>query len=147
MERTLVILKPDAVERGVVGEVIARFEAKGLKVAGMELKVLPQATVESHYSEHASKPFFGELCGFMTSGPVVLLAIEGPRAISVTRKLVGKTAGFEAEPGTIRGDYGLSNQANLIHASDSPESAERELALFFSGATFPDYSTSREKWW
>ena len=108
---------------------------------------LPQETVEAHYSEHASKPFFGELCGFMTGGPVVLMAVEGPRAITVTRKLVGATAGFDAEPGTIRGDFSLSKQSNLIHASDSPESSERELALFFSPSHLVEHSKPDENWW
>lgn len=146
-EKTLVILKPDCVSRGLVGEVLARFERKGLKLVGMNLQVIPRETIEQHYSEHAERPFFGELCGFMTSGPVLLMAVEGPQAISVTRKLVGSTAGYEAEPGTVRGDFGVSKQANLIHASDSAESAARELELFFGGSAFVSYETPRETWW
>ncbi|MEM7235885.1 MAG: nucleoside-diphosphate kinase, partial [Planctomycetota bacterium] len=117
------------------------------KPLGLHLKHLDSATVETHYGEHSSKPFFGELCGFMTGGPVVIAAFEGPHAISVTRKLVGATKGYEADPGTIRGDYGLSNQSNLIHASDSPESAERELKLFFPNADFVEFTSPDEKWW
>lgn len=147
MERTLVILKPDCVQRGLIGEVISRFEAKGLKIVGLKLERLEAATVEKHYEEHASRPFYRDLCAFMTSGPVCVLVVEGPRAIAVTRKLVGKTAGYDAEPGTIRGDFGLSNQSNLIHASDSPESARRELELFFSVEEIVSLSLPGEAWW
>ena len=147
MEKTLVILKPDCVERGLIGRLIARFEEKGLKIAALVLQRLPEELVERHYAEHRAKPFFGDLCSFMTSGPVVLMVVDGPRAISVTRKLVGSTKGYEAEPGTIRGDFGLSNQSNLVHASDSPESADRELALFFPGGAIVEHARSVERWW
>lgn len=146
-QTTLVILKPDCVDRGLIGRVVSRFEDKGLEIVAMQLTSLPRATVEKHYAEHAARPFFGELCGFMTQGPVVLMALRGPHAISVTRALLGSTKGFEANPGTIRGDFGLSNQANLVHASDSPESAERELALFFPDGGLIEGATPRSKWW
>ncbi|HLU50352.1 MAG TPA: nucleoside-diphosphate kinase [Planctomycetota bacterium] len=147
MERSLIILKPDCVKRGLIGQIIARFEAKGLKIIGLRLKALSRQVVEKHYEEHAAKPFFRDLCDFMTQGPVCVLAIEGPHAIAVARKLVGKTAGFEAEPGTIRGDFGLSNQSNLIHASDSPTSAARELELFFEPSELVSHKLPAETWW
>lgn len=130
-QRTLVILKPDAVARRLMGRIIARIEDKGLSVVGMRMEVISQETAQKHYAEHKEKPFFGQLTGFITSGPVVIMAVEGVEAVSVIRKLVGKTNGREAEPGTIRGDFGMSRAFNMIHASDSPESAARELALFF----------------
>ena len=146
MERTLIILKPDAVERRNIGEIMGRFERKGLKVVGLKLRRLTRETIEKHYSEHREKPFFPSLVEFMTSSPVVIMALEGPRAIAVSRKLIGSTRCFEAEPGTIRGDLGLSGQFNLVHGSDSPESAERELALFFDAGELESYGLPDEKW-
>lgn len=130
-ERTLVLLKPDAVQRGLIGRIVARFEEKGLKIVGLKLRQFPRATLEKHYAVHAQRPFFKSLVEFMGSGPVVALAIEGKSAIAVVRKLVGKTNSAEAEPGTIRGDFGMSFSNNLVHGSDGPESAATELALFF----------------
>lgn len=132
MERTLVLLKPDAVQRHLVGPILSRFEQKGLKLVGLKMRHFPLATIQQHYSEHADKPFYGNLVNFMTSGPVVALALDGKDAISVVRSLVGKTNAREATPGTIRGDYGMSFSNNMVHASDSPESAAKELGLFFS---------------
>ncbi|MBI1379734.1 MAG: nucleoside-diphosphate kinase [Planctomycetaceae bacterium] len=134
MERTLVLLKPDAVQRGLVGPILARFEQKGLKLVGLKLRQFPKATLEQHYSVHKERPFFRSLVEFMGSGPVVALALEGKNAIAVVRKLMGKTNSAEAEPGTIRGDYGMSFSNNLVHGSDGPESAATELKLFFGGA-------------
>ncbi len=134
MERTLVLLKPDAVQRGLVGPILARFEAKGLKLVGLKLRVFPKALLEQHYDVHRERPFFPSLVAFMGSGPVVAVALEGKNAIAVVRKLMGKTNSAEAEPGTIRGDYGMSFSNNLVHGSDGPESAAKELALFFGGA-------------
>ena len=131
-ERTLVLVKPDGVARGLVGEVISRIERKGLKLAALELRTVPQALAEEHYAEHKERPFFGDLLEFITSGPLVALAVEGPRAIAAFRQLAGGTDPVEkATPGTIRGDFGLEVQFNLVHGSDSPESAEREIKLWF----------------
>jgi len=132
LERTLVFVKPDGLQRRCVGKIIQRFEEKGLKLIGLKMAQLPAETARAHYAEHRNEEFYESLVQFVRSGPVVLMAWEGPKAISVVRKLVGATSGLEAEPGTIRGDFGLSQRHNLIHASDSPESAERELGLFFS---------------
>ena len=131
MEKTLIILKPDCVARGLVGKVIARFEEKGLAIAGMRMAVIDMATAEKHYAEHQGKPFYPGLTKFITSGPVVIMALQGVEAIAVVRKMLGATNGRAAEPGSIRGDFGMSKGFNLVHASDSPASAERELALFF----------------
>ena len=130
-QRTLVIVKPDGVQRGLVGEIIARFERKGLGLAGLKLINVEKPTAEKHYAEHKEKPFFGSLVSFITSGTVVVMAVEGNGAIEVVRNLVGPTSGLKAPPGTIRGDFALSMQNNLIHASDSPDSAQRELELWF----------------
>jgi len=131
-ERTLVLVKPDGVQRGLVGEVISRIERKGLKLAALELRTVERSIAEEHYAEHKDKPFFGDLLEFITSGPVVAIAVEGTRAIAAFRQLAGGTDPVEkATPGTLRGDYGLETQFNLVHGSDSPESAERELKLWF----------------
>ncbi|EHK89382.1 nucleoside-diphosphate kinase [Saccharomonospora azurea] len=131
-ERTLVLVKPDGVERGLVGEVIARIERKGLRLAAMDLRTAERSVAEEHYAEHKDKPFYGDLLDFITSGPLVAIAVEGPRAIAAFRQLAGGTDPVEkATPGTIRGDYALETQYNLVHGSDSPESAERELKLWF----------------
>ena len=137
MERTLILLKPDAVQRRLVGPIIERFERKGLKVIGMKLMQISDELAATHYEAHQGKPFYDGLVQFMTSGPVVALALEGNKAIAVCRKLMGATFGCDAEAGTIRGDFGISNGFNLVHGSDSPEAAQRELELFFdSGQLF-----------
>ncbi|AXB47740.1 nucleoside-diphosphate kinase [Amycolatopsis albispora] len=131
-ERTLVLVKPDGVKRGLVGEVISRIERKGLTLAQLELRTVERSVAEEHYAEHKDKPFFGELVDFITSGPLVAIAVEGTRAISAFRQLAGGTDPVEkATPGTIRGDFALEVQFNLVHGSDSAESAERELKLWF----------------
>ena len=130
-ERTLVLCKPDAVARGLVGEVIGRLERKGFRLLAMELRSLDEATAKRHYAEHEGKPFFGDLVSFITSGPLVALCVEGPEAVSSVRTLMGPTNPIAAPPGSIRGDYGLEIEKNLVHGSDSPTSAARELALFF----------------
>jgi nucleoside-diphosphate kinase len=133
-ERTLVLIKPDGVQRQVIGEIISRIERKGLAIAALELKQVDNDLAAAHYAEHKDKPFFGELLEFITSGPVVAAVIEGPRAIAAWRQLAGGTDPVEkATPGTIRGDFGLETQFNLVHGSDSPESAAREIALWFPG--------------
>ncbi len=131
VESTLLIVKPDAVRRGLIGEVLRRVEAKGLRVAEMRMTSIDRATADEHYAEHREKPFFDELVGFIGSGPVVVARVEGERAVPVLRSLMGPTDPALAPPGTIRGDYGLVITENLVHGSDSTESAERELKLFF----------------
>lgn len=130
-QRTFVILKPDAVQRGLVGEILARFERKGLQIVAMKFITATAAQAAQHYQEHREKPFFAGLVQFITSSPMVTLVLEGDEAITVTRTLIGATDGRKAVPGTIRGDYGISKSNNLVHGSDSPESAVRELAIWF----------------
>jgi nucleoside-diphosphate kinase len=130
-ERTLVLVKPDGVRRGLVGEVISRLEQKGLTLLALELRTLDRETAEQHYGEHAARPFFGELVEFITGGPLVALVVEGPHAVAGVRRLMGVTNPVEATPGSIRGDYALEIGQNLVHGSDSPESAAREVGLFF----------------
>ena len=131
-ERTLILIKPDGVERGLVGEVIARIERKGLKLVALDLRTADAATAKEHYAEHADKPFFGELVDFITSAPLVAGVVEGPRAIQAWRQLAGGTDPVaKATPGTIRGDFGLEVSHNIVHGSDSPESAAREIAIWF----------------
>ena len=132
-ERTLVLVKPDGVRRGLAGEVISRLERKGLGLVAMELRTLARETAEQHYAEHAERPFFGELVEFITGGPLVALVVEGPNAVAATRRLMGVTNPVEATPGSIRGDYALEIGQNLVHGSDSTESAAREIQIFFPG--------------
>jgi nucleoside-diphosphate kinase len=131
--RTLVLCKPDCVERGLVGEVVARFERKGLKLVALELRQLDEATAKQHYAEHDGKPFFADLVSFITRSPLVAMVVEGPDAWKVVRTMMGVTNPREAAPGTIRGDYAIELTENLVHGSDGPESAAREIALFFPG--------------
>ncbi|MBN9106715.1 MAG: nucleoside-diphosphate kinase [Propionibacteriaceae bacterium] len=131
VERTLVLLKPDAVRRGLVGTVIGRYEAKGLALAALELRRIDAAMADRHYADHVEQPWYPPLREFITSGPLVAMVIEGPAAIEVVRAMNGATNAAVAVPGTIRGDLALSNRENLVHASDSPESAEKELGLWF----------------
>ena len=134
MDRTLVICKPDAVERGLVGEIVSRLERKGLRLAAAELRTIDKDTAERHYEEHAAKPFFGELVAFITRSPSMLMVVEGPQDTwKVVRTMMGVTNPAEAAPGTIRGDFGLIVTENLVHGSDGPESAEREIGIFFPG--------------
>jgi nucleoside-diphosphate kinase len=130
-QRTLVLLKPDTVRRGLVGEVVSRFEAKGLSIAAMELRTIDGDQADRHYAEHVERDFYPPLRAFVTSGPLVAMVVEGDEAIEVVRALNGATDGRKAAPGTIRGDLSLSNRENLVHGSDSPESAEREIGLWF----------------
>jgi len=146
METTLIILKPDAVQRGLMGSILSRLEAKGLRVVGGKFMMVPEELAKKHYAEHEGKPFFDGLIGFVTGSPVMVLAVRGVGAIAVCRKLIGKTKAAEAEPGTIRGDFGLSGGNNLVHGSDSPESAERELALWFNDGELVEYELTAERW-
>lgn len=145
-ERTLVLLKPDAVQRGLSGQVIARFEAKGLKIVGMKMVHMDRNLAGRHYGVHEGKPFFDGLVNFITSSPIVAMALEGPRAVEVVRNIMGVTDPKKAAPGTIRGDYGLDIGRNLVHGSDSPENAASELALFFADAELVDYERNVESW-
>src|SRR2546425_4635745 len=131
MDRTLILVKPDAYERGLTGEVIARFERKGLRIAALKRMQMERDLAERHYAEHADKPFFADLVEFITSGPLVAMVLEGHEAVTAARQVIGATNPLEASPGSIRGDYGLEVQTNLVHGSDSEESARREIELFF----------------
>jgi nucleoside-diphosphate kinase len=146
MERTLIIFKPDAVQRGLCGEILTRFEKKGLQVVGMKFTKIATATAEKHYEPHKGKGFYDGLIKFMTSSPVVVLALEGKDAITIARNLMGATFGSKAAPGTIRGDFGVSNSYNLIHGSDSPESAQKELTLFFKPEELQDWKPTIQTW-
>ena len=131
VQRTLVLIKPDAVQRGLIGEILSRFERKGLTPVAAQFVVASNAQGQAHYAEHASKPFFPSLLTFITCGPLLSLALEGDEAVAVVRNLVGPTDGRKAPPGTIRGDFGISRSSNLVHGSDSPEAAARELKIWF----------------
>ena len=131
MDRTLILVKPDAFSRGLTGEVISRFERKGLRIVDMRLMTVERELAERHYAEHTDKPFFGDLVEFITGGPLVAMVLEGYEAVTAARQVIGATNPLEAAPGSLRGDYGLEVQTNLVHGSDSAESAEREIALFF----------------
>jgi nucleoside-diphosphate kinase len=131
MDRTLILVKPDAFGRGLTGEIIARFERKGLRILAMKHMTVTRELAEVHYAEHQGKPFFGDLVDFITGGPLVALVLEGHEAVIAARQVIGATNPLEAAPGSIRGDFGLEVQTNLVHGSDAPESAARESALFF----------------
>ena len=146
MQRTLIIFKPDCVQRRLVGEILRRFEAKGLRVAALKLLQVSREMGEQHYGEHRGKPFFAGLIDFITGGPVVVGVLEGNEAISVVRSMLGATNGVAAAPGTIRGDFSISKQNNLIHGSDSPESAQREMALWFKPGEIVDYAIAGSQW-
>ncbi len=146
MEQTLVLVKPDGVQRGLIGEVIGRLERRGLKLVGMKLMQVDEALAYRHYGEHVDRPFFPGLVGFITSGPVVAMAWEANNAVEIVRNTMGPTNPANAAPGTIRGDLGVDIGRNLIHGSDSPESAERELSLFFQRGEIVTYARSSDPW-
>jgi nucleoside-diphosphate kinase len=146
VERTLILLKPDAVQRGLVGELITRFERRGLKLVGLKLVTVSPALARRHYAVHEGKPFFDPLIAYITSGPVVALAAEGPEAVAVVRATVGATRPHEATPGSIRADFGLTVGRNLVHASDSPGTAEAELALWFAPDELSGYARDVDRW-
>ena len=146
MERTLVLIKPDAVERRLIGRIVARFEERGLTIVGMKLVQLPESLVRTHYAEHEGKPFYEPLVRFMTSGATVAMALEGIDCIRIVRDMMGKTFGCDSTPGTIRGDFAVSKRFNLVHGSDSPESATKELGLFFDGQELLDRRPSDLEW-
>ena len=146
MEQTLVLVKPDGVQRGLIGEVIGRLERRGLKLVGMKLMQVDEALAHRHYGEHVDRPFFPGLVGFITSGPVVAMAWEANNAVEIVRNTMGPTNPANAAPGTIRGDLGVNIGRNLIHGSDSPESAERELSFFFQRGEIVTYARSSDPW-
>ena len=145
-ERTLVLLKPDAVQRQLVGPLLGRFEARGLKIVGLKLVAVSRELAERHYAIHREKPFFGGLVAFITSGPLVAVALEGPNAIALVRAMVGATRPNEAAPGTIRGDLAIETAQNLVHASDGPETAAAELALWFRADELVGYGREIDRW-
>ncbi len=146
MERTLIIFKPDAVNRLLVGRILARFEDKGLRIAAMKLQQSPVEQVREHYQVHKERPFYDALVKFMTDGPVILAVLEGPAAINVVRGLLGPTDGREAPAGTVRGDFGLDQRFNLVHASDGPETAREEIELFFKPEEIVSYTRAPDQW-
>ena len=145
-ERTLIIIKPDAVQRHLAGRIIARFEAKGLKLVAAKLMQISEELARRHYAAHQDKPFFTPAVTFMSSSPSLLMVWEADGIIEITRKMIGSTFGYDAQPGTIRGDFGCSQRYNLIHGSDSPESAQKEIALFFRPEELIDYSLTDSPW-
>ncbi len=146
MERSFLMVKPDGVARGLVGEVISRVERRGLKIVAMKMLRIDRELAERHYGEHRDKPFFQGLISYITSGPVVAMVVEGKEAVKVLRAMIGATNPVEAQPGTIRGDFALDVGRNVVHASDSQESAEREISLFFDESEIVSYSSAGETW-
>ncbi|MCA9036500.1 MAG: nucleoside-diphosphate kinase [Planctomycetaceae bacterium] len=146
IERTLILVKPDGVHRRLIGSVISRIENKGLGIVAMKMLQVSSAQSKQHYAEHVEKPFYSELEDFITSAPVVAMIVQGPEAVSVMRTLIGATNGRAAAPGTIRGDFGASKQMNLIHGSDSVESANREIAIYFGAEEICDYTSALVNW-
>ena len=146
MQRTLVMLKPDAVHRGLVGRLIARLEDKGLKIVALKMGRIDRATAERHYAEHEGKDFYEPLLRFVTAGPTVFMVLEGQGAVAVVRKMAGATFGPDADPGTVRGDFGMSERFNLVHGSDSAASAEKEIALFFREDELLDWDPATWPW-
>jgi nucleoside-diphosphate kinase len=146
VERTLFLIKPDAMQRGLAGEIIARLERRGLKIVGMKLLRITRELAERHYAEHVGKPFFPGLVEFITSAPVIAIAWEGKDAIRVVRATIGATNPVEAAPGTVRADFGLDKGRNLVHASDGPESAARELELFFGAGELVSWERDVDRW-
>ena len=146
MQTTFLMVKPDGVQRGLVGEVIKRLEDRGLRITALKMMTIEQERAEEHYSEHEGKDFYEPLLEYITSGPVVAMAVAGKDAISMVRKMVGATDPHEANPGTIRGDFGIEIGRNIVHAADSPESAERELDIFFDKSEYNNYTRAEETW-
>jgi nucleoside-diphosphate kinase len=145
-ERTFVMIKPDAFQRGLVGEIVSRIEDRGLKLVGMKLLVPSQEQGEKHYAEHSDEPFYDDLVGFITSGPAVPMVVEGENAVSVVRDMIGATDPAEASPGTVRGDLALDIGRNCVHAADAPETAEREISIYFDEDEIESYERNDEAW-
>jgi len=146
LERTYVMVKPDGVQRGLISEVVFRFEKRGLKIVGMKMLQIPRELAEEHYGEHKGKPFFEALVGYITSSPVVAMVLEGKNAVAAAREMMGATDPQKASPGTIRGDFGLDIGRNVVHGSDSTASAEREINLFFKPEELVEYKLENERW-
>lgn len=146
MEKTFLMVKPDGVQRNLIGDIITRFEQKGFQLVGAKLMTIPKELAEKHYGEHKDKPFFGELVSFITSSPVFAMVWQGDNVISTARGMMGATNPQDAAPGTIRGDYGVQVSQNIIHGSDSPESADREISLFFNENELTEYEKTISKW-
>lgn len=146
MEKTFLMIKPDGVQRGLIGEIVKRFEQKGFQLVACKLMTVSRQQAETHYAEHKEKPFFGELVDFITSGPVFAMVWQGDQVIALSRLLMGKTNTMDAQPGTIRGDFAVHTGMNIIHGSDSPESAEREINNFFKPEEIVEYSKSIQQW-
>ena len=146
MERTLILVKPDAMQRGLAGEIIGRLERRGLRIVGLRLLQVDEAMAKHHYAEHEGKPFFAGLVEYITSSPIVAAVFEGTNAVAAARQTMGVTRPTEAAPGTIRGDFGLEVGRNLVHGSDSPESAEREIGIFFEGQLIATWARDTDRW-
>ena len=146
MQRTLILFEPGAVQRRLAGRLLSRLEDKGLKIVGLKMLVVTKELSRQHYAEHVNKPFYPLLESFITSGPVVALVAEGPQAVAVVRGMMGPTNGAQAPPGTIRGDFGVSRQMNLMHGSDSPEAAEKEISVYFTAQELVSYETTLGGW-
>ena len=146
MEQTYLMVKPDGVQRGLCGEILSRFEKKGLKIVAMKMMIIPKEVAENHYGEHKDRPFFPSLISYITSGPVLAMVWEGESAVSVCRNMMGKTNPKESAPGTIRGDFGMQTGMNIIHGSDSVESAEREISIFFKPEELVSYEKTIQSW-
>jgi nucleoside-diphosphate kinase len=146
VERTLILVKPDAMQRGLAGEILTRFERRGLRIVGLRLLQVDRAMAERHYAEHVGKPFFEGLVGYITSSPIVAAVLEGTNAVAAARQLMGATRPTEAAPGTIRADFGLEVGRNLVHGSDGVESAEREIGIFFEGQELPTWERNVDPW-
>ena len=146
MERTYLMVKPDGVQRGLCGEIVSRFEKKGLKLIAMKLMIIPKDVAENHYGEHKGKKFYDSLISYITSGPVLAMVWEGENAVAICRNMMGKTNPAESAPGTIRGDYGMVTGLNIIHGSDSVESAEREIKIFFKPEELVSYDRTADRW-
>jgi len=146
VERTLILVKPDAMQRGLAGEILARLERRGLRIVGLRLLHVDEALAHQHYAEHAGKPFFAGLVAYITSSPIIAAVFEGTNAVAAARQTMGVTRPTEAAPGTIRGDLGLEVGRNLVHGSDSPQSADREIAIFFAGETLASWPRDTDRW-
>jgi nucleoside-diphosphate kinase len=146
IERTLIIIKPDGVQRALAGQVIARFEARGLRIAGLKLMRISRALAEQHYAEHKGKPFYDGTVAYMTSAPVIVMVLEGPDAIAAARATMGATNPLNAVPGTLRADFGLNISRNIVHGSDKPETAAREIGLYFAPDELVSYERAADKW-
>jgi len=146
MERTLLLIKPDGLQRGLLGRILARFEDKGIQIVALKVMRMTPDLAARHYAAHTQKPFYKGLVAYMTSSPLVAAVLQGPRVVETTRKLMGATFGWKAEPGTIRGDFSNSTSYNLVHGSDSPESAEKEISLFFKAEEIAAYERTADRW-